>query len=78
MNNYPIEPQVRDRLDNSFTYHSPKGDQPGRYEYIRDNAKALAYVILCNTPSGREQALAMTKLEECVMWANKAIACGER
>lgn len=65
------------RLNNSFTYHSPKDDQPERYVILRDTAKDLATLIVANTPPGREQSLAITKLEESIMWANKAIACGE-
>lgn len=74
---YPVTPNMSERLENSFTYHSPKDDQPARYVMLRDNAKALAIDIVANTPGGREQSLALTHLEECIMWANKAIACGE-
>lgn len=57
-----------------FTYHSPKGDQPKRYEEIRDKAHEFAMAILNRTPESREQSLAITALEEAVMWANAAIA----
>lgn len=65
------------QVDNSFTYHAPKEDQPERYVHLRDRAKALAMDILTMVPPGREQSLAITKLEEAIMWANKGIACGE-
>lgn len=57
-----------------FTYHSPKGDQPKRYVEIRDKAHEFAMAILNRTPESREQSLALTALEEAVMWANAAIA----
>lgn len=64
-------------LDKRFTYHAPKGDQPDRYNKIRAVAKAMAQLIAEATPASREQSLAITKLEECVMWANSAIARNE-
>ena len=61
-------------LDTRFTYHPPTGDQPDRYQAIRDGAKRLARVISKLTPESREQALAFTHLEEMVFWANASIA----
>jgi hypothetical protein len=65
------------KINNTFTYHSPKDDQPQRYGAIRAKARELAELILGETPAGREQALAMTNLEQAVFWANAAIARGE-
>ena len=67
----------RDRLDNDFTYHSPKADQPERYGLIRNTAKSFALLIVDKCPDSREKSLALTKLEEAVMWANSAIARNE-
>lgn len=64
-------------LKKRFTYHSPKDDQPKRYEEIRYRAHSLAEYIVINTPDSRERSLALTKLEEAVMWANAAIARNE-
>lgn len=61
-------------LQNRFTYHAPAGTQAERYEQCRFNAMALAFWIVEHTPESREQALAITKLEEVVFWANAAIA----
>lgn len=65
------------QLDNNFTYHSPLPDQPERYQAIRAKAKELAQLILEATPASREQSVAITELETCVMWANAAIARNE-
>jgi len=65
------------RIDNNFKYHSPKEDQPQRYEMIRAKARELAHVINGCTPMSREQSLAFTALEEAVMHANAAIARNE-
>lgn len=64
-------------LDNLFTYHSPKGDQPERYGRIREAGKALAQTILDCTPASADQTAAIRKVREAVMTANAAIACGE-
>lgn len=65
------------KIENAFTYHSPKSGQPEKYTAIREKAKELAYLINDLTPVSREQSLAFTKLEEAVMWANAAIARNE-
>lgn len=63
-----------DDLSIRFTYHSPKGDQPRRYEEIRAKALELARMIQSHSPESREKSLAYTNLEQAVMWANAAIA----
>ncbi len=64
-------------VENVFMYHAPKANQPEKYTEIRNTAKKIAelYMILC--PDSRERALALTKLEESVMWANASIARNE-
>jgi len=74
---YKISEKMSKRIENDFTYHSPKDDQPERYVYIRDLAKALALTTIQETPESREQSLALTSLEEYVFWANAAIARNE-
>ena len=64
-------------LDNWFSYHTPKNDQPARYAEIRAAARSLAQAILFNTPANADQAAAIRKVREAVMTANAAIACGE-
>jgi hypothetical protein len=61
-------------LVNRFTYHPPKDGQAARYETIRAQGLALARHISDSTPASREQSLALTHLEDAVMWANAAIA----
>lgn len=61
-------------IESNFTYRKPRGDQPARYECLRGEARALALSINGACPDSREKSLALTKLEECVMWANAAIA----
>lgn len=65
-------------VDNVFTYHKPFGNQPQRYEQIREAAKDLAKVVHAHCPESREKSLALTNLQQAVMWANAAIAINER
>lgn len=60
-----------------FTYHPPKNDQAIRYEGIRTAAKGFALLIDDCCPDSREKSVAITKLEEVVMWANASIARNE-
>ena len=61
-------------IEKRFTYHPPKDDQPRKYSEIRAVAKNFAFLIDDLCPESREKSIAMTKLEESVMWANAAIA----
>jgi len=65
---------MSETIEKNFKYHAPKEGQPEAYQIIRDSAKSLAYTIDRLCPGSRELSLAMTKLEECVMWANASIA----
>jgi len=65
------------KIENIFTFHPVFGDQRERYEYLRHRAKELALSILTFTPKSREQSLAITALQDAVMWANAAIAINE-
>lgn len=59
-------------IDDRFATHnmSPKGLELSTE--VREKATELLEV-LDRVPSNREMSVAKTKLEECVMWANKSI-----
>ena len=65
------------KIEAAFTYHTPKADQPQRYVEVRDQAKALALKMTELCPPSRELSLALTNLEQAVMWANAGIARSE-
>ena len=67
---------TNDQLENWFTYHSPTPDQLPKYQAIREAGKALASVILANTPPSADQTDAIRKVREACMTANASIACG--
>jgi hypothetical protein len=58
-------------------YHAPKEGQQEKYKTLRQTGKELAYLIDTLCPGSREKSLAMTKLEEGIMWANASIARNE-
>jgi hypothetical protein len=64
-------------IDNIFTYHKPVEGQPEKYVAIRFRAKQFAELIAKTCPPSRELSIAMTKIEESVMWANASIARNE-
>jgi hypothetical protein len=64
-------------LENRFTYHSPKEGQAERYETLRRSALLLAKWVNVNVPESREKSLAITHLEDFVMWSNSGIARNE-
>jgi hypothetical protein len=64
----------KEDLENRFTYHRPITGQPEKYEKIRNTALEFALLLDELCPDSRELSLAITKLEECSMWANASIA----
>lgn len=64
----------REEILVNFKYHPPSDEQRSTYENLRSLYRTMAQSIESYVPAGREQALAMTKLEESMMWANAGIA----
>lgn len=63
-----------DNLSNRFRYHKPGSDTVANaHSSIRLTLENAAKLVVTICPAGREQALALTKLEEAMMWANAAI-----
>lgn len=67
----------RDRgtIAHNFAHHPPKSEpQIKAHEAVREACKQAALQIdkFCHT--SREKSLALTKLEEAMMWANASIA----
>jgi hypothetical protein len=63
-----------DDIRNRFAFHPAKNDQADRYELIRHAGKHFALLVSDAAPPSREQALALTRIEEAVMWAIAGIA----
>lgn len=61
-------------LKNRFSHHPPNDRKKYHHEFVRTNCQSLAVILNQHIPEGREKALAMTKLEEVMFWANAGIA----
>lgn len=66
------------RVANDFRAHSPKGSAVSQMDAMRNSCKELGAQIVNAVPAGREQATALTKLEEVMFWANAGIARNAR
>ncbi len=66
-----------EHLDVRFTYHAPRGDQEARYVALRATAKEFAEEIVAKCPPSRERSLALTNLEQAIMWSNASIGRNE-
>jgi hypothetical protein len=71
--NTPTPQQIAD-IENRIKYHRPDEDAINRIAVMRGTALMWAEQVLEYVPAGREQALALTKIEEALMWANAGIA----
>jgi len=63
----------RERARTLFQSHAIDEDGAKLMGIVRDNYEALGVLLLMSTPTGRGQSLALTHLEDSLMWANKAI-----
>lgn len=64
-----------ENLEVRFKYHPPKTPEDVvKHEKIRDVLHMAARYILDLVPEGREQSLAISKLEEAMFWSNAGIA----
>jgi hypothetical protein len=61
-------------ITNRFSYHRPDEKKAEKHEKIRGDMLRTAHYWNGELPDSREKALAITKLEEAMFWANAAIA----
>ena len=66
---------AHEQVMRNLTNHPPtSGEVVEKFEQVRMFAKYLGVAILEECPESRERSLALTKLEETVMWAVASIA----
>lgn len=62
-------------LSKRFEYHPPRTQTAiEMHQDVRSECLSIALSFNESLPEGREKALAITKLEEAMFWANAAIA----
>lgn len=68
--------QADDRADIEwrFQYHKPSEKKAVGHMDIRSGCELAAKRIMAICPPGRERSLAITKLEEAMMWGNASLA----
>jgi hypothetical protein len=60
-------------MKHPFEYQAPTPEQVAAITSVRESCKALYVTLKADVPSCAERTLAIRALEECSMWANKAI-----
>ncbi|WP_163538322.1 hypothetical protein [Gracilibacillus sp. YIM 98692] len=65
---------MNQQIENNFKYHAPSEEKVKVYNGLREHFKHMAQIIDRRCPDSREKSLALTKLEESMMWANASIA----
>ena len=73
-----VQMDIKD-LENRFKFHPATGSETPtntakQHEDIRNKCLDMAMFLFGRIPEGREKSLAITHLEEVMMWANAGIA----
>lgn len=69
----PSDKEIRNRIK----YHRPNNEAINDIATMRSFALDWALAVADLLPEGREMALALTKIEEALFWANAGIARSE-
>lgn len=69
-----VDPDTRDEVVTWFSFHPATGSKAQRHENVRSMHRSMAIWILASIPDCRERSLALTKLQESMMWCNAAVA----
>lgn len=65
---------TKEDVEQRFIFHPPDEEKAAKHARIRREIKATAETIVESVPEGREQSLAITKMEEAMFWANAGLA----
>ena len=63
-----------EEIADRFKFHPMSDEAKMHSNKIREDIISTADVIDIYCPEGREKSLALTRLEECLMWANKSLS----
>lgn len=71
----PTSPDLHARIRHDFTNHPPVSEEVvALFEGLRDSAIRFGDDLIANCPSSRELSLALTNLEQALMYGRAAIA----
>lgn len=68
----------KEELDRRFSHYPLPERDIRRLERVRDAARSFARQIDGLVPDSREKSVAMTAIEDAMMWANAGIARKDR
>lgn len=60
-------------MEDLFTNRSPNETQADALDQLTDQMNSTHALLVSLLPDSRERSLAITKLEECSMWAKKGV-----
>jgi len=66
--------QLSKRAENDFQFHPADAERGRMHDLVRRHCGQLAQDLIEIVPEGRELSLALTNLEQTMMWANAGIA----
>lgn len=69
-----MKPVIQDRILSDFRSHQADCEGQAKMATVRESLGTQALLIERTVPFGREQQLALTKLEEAMFWANAGIS----
>lgn len=62
-------------IENRFAFHAANTEEKrDAHTSVRQNCRQLADFLNDRLPEGREKSLAITHLEDVMMWSNAALA----
>lgn len=64
----------RDDIADRFRFHPGTAITGPKHDEVRRKLRTVALWVLDDVPDSRERALALTALQEAMMWCNAAIA----
>lgn len=69
----PNEQEIQE-VNHNFKYHAPTDAKRPKYEVLRDIYRDVALSLLSFCPPSRERSVALTNLEQSLMWGIASIA----
>jgi len=64
----------REDVHQRFEFHPSTAATGPKHDEVRFKHLGIALWVLANVPPSRERSLALTALQEAMMWANAAVA----